>query len=383
VESVEFLVDTACQGVDESSTRALGALRAVCTGPNADQSRAVLRSAATRHRGAGHVWLLSALIELDAGRMLAALQAWHRCVSALPQGVSPAMLHALGIGGAEEWQRCVRAFHSARAAYLRSACALPREAHGPRALFRIERALAGYLGEASVFSSHATQRPNVIYVPGLSSAGFFDPAMHPLVPVLMSRFDAIRADFDEALRGGASFQPFLGNAPRDHLAGYVSGGERASWDALFFFRHGRRFDDNHLRFPNTSEVLDELDLCRIESQAPEICFSLLQPHTRIEPHHGVTNARLVVHIPLRVPEGCWLELTGVGRHFWSEGRPLVFDDSFEHSAENPTDRQRGILLMDSWHPDLSIAERDAFRALIEAVTCIESGEDPSAADPVR
>jgi aspartate beta-hydroxylase len=51
---------------------------------------------------------------------------------------------------------------------------------------------------------------------------------------------------------------------------------------------------------------------------------------------------------------------------------MVFDDTFEHSAENPSDEVRGILLMDSWHPDLSEPERAAFRALVEAITRIES-----------
>ena len=50
---------------------------------------------------------------------------------------------------------------------------------------------------------------------------------------------------------------------------------------------------------------------------------------------------------------------------------MVFDDTFEHSALNPTDRVRGILLMDAWHPGLSMAEKGVFSALIQAITSIE------------
>jgi len=166
-------------------------------------------------------------------------------------------------------------------------------------------------------------------------------------------------------------EPFLGHAHAPGNDGFVSGPAGSSWDALFFFRHGRRYDENHLRFPHTSALLDSLDLCRIGGQAPEVCFSILRPHTRIEPHHGVTNARVVIHIPFQVPPGCYLELMGVGRHYWREGEPLVFDDTFEHAAQNPAGSPRGILLMDAWHPELTLPERAAFRALVEALTRME------------
>jgi aspartate beta-hydroxylase len=157
---------------------------------------------------------------------------------------------------------------------------------------------------------------------------------------------------------------------------YLTGSLAASWDALFFYRHGQRFDDNHRRFPRTSALLESLELCRIDAQAPEVCFSILQPHTRIEPHHGVTNARVVIHIPLRVPPGCYLEVSQVGRHYWCEGQAMVFDDTFEHSAENPSAQVRGVLLMDSWHPALTAVEREAFRAIVEAITRTESAPVP-------
>ena len=54
----------------------------------------------------------------------------------------------------------------------------------------------------------------------------------------------------------------------------------------------------------------------------------------------------------------------VGGHTqrWVEGRVLVFDDSFEHEAWNPSPHHpRAVLLLDVWHPDLGEAERDAIR----------------------
>jgi aspartyl/asparaginyl beta-hydroxylase (cupin superfamily) len=94
-------------------------------------------------------------------------------------------------------------------------------------------------------------------------------------------------------------------------------------------------------------------------------FSLLAPDTAIPPHCGVNNARLVCHLPLIVPDGCWFRVGGETRH-WRPGEAFVFDDTVEHEALNPTDQLRVVFIFDVWHPDLSPVERAAVTALIEA-----------------
>jgi aspartyl/asparaginyl beta-hydroxylase (cupin superfamily) len=94
-------------------------------------------------------------------------------------------------------------------------------------------------------------------------------------------------------------------------------------------------------------------------------FSLLAPGTSIPPHVGVNNARLVCHLPLVVPEGCWFRV-GAETRCWKRGEALVFDDTIEHEAVNPTDQLRVMLIFDIWHPDIAPIERQAITALIEA-----------------
>ncbi len=43
---------------------------------------------------------------------------------------------------------------------------------------------------------------------------------------------------------------------------------------------------------------------------PEVMFSVLTPGTHILPHRGVTNTRVVCHLPLVVPEDCALVVGG-------------------------------------------------------------------------
>jgi aspartate beta-hydroxylase len=100
------------------------------------------------------------------------------------------------------------------------------------------------------------------------------------------------------------------------------------------------------------------------------------PGTDLLPHRGVTNARLVTHLPLIVPPDCALNVGGA-LHVWQEGRVVVFDDTYEHSAWNRSDAMRVVLIADIWNPYLTEAERHAindiftrlgdFRIAIESV----------------
>jgi aspartate beta-hydroxylase len=100
-------------------------------------------------------------------------------------------------------------------------------------------------------------------------------------------------------------------------------------------------------------------------------FSVLKPHTRIQAHFGSVNGRLIVHLPLIVPPDCGaLRVAGEERG-WTEGRCLVFDDSFEHEAWNDSDQTRIVLIFDTWNPDLSHAERHAFATLMQVAKRFE------------
>jgi aspartate beta-hydroxylase len=94
-------------------------------------------------------------------------------------------------------------------------------------------------------------------------------------------------------------------------------------------------------------------------------FSVLAPHTEIPPHHGETNARLVVHLPLIVPPNCTYRV-GFEKRTWEVGKTLIFDDTIEHTARNDSDDLRVVLIFDVWNPLLSEGERDAVRALTNA-----------------
>jgi aspartate beta-hydroxylase len=46
---------------------------------------------------------------------------------------------------------------------------------------------------------------------------------------------------------------------------------------------------------------------------------------------------------------------------------VTFDDTFEHEAWNRSSETRVVLIIDSWNPDLSEAERAAVSDLVAAI----------------
>jgi aspartyl/asparaginyl beta-hydroxylase (cupin superfamily) len=107
-------------------------------------------------------------------------------------------------------------------------------------------------------------------------------------------------------------------------------------------------------------------LTRVKGRSPAVLFSRLLPRTRIPPHTGFVNTRLICHLPLIVPPSCGLR---VGNEVRSpvEGKAWLFDDTIEHEAWNDSAESRVILLFETWRPELSAQERNLVSAMFEAI----------------
>jgi len=243
------------------------------------------------------------------------------------------------------------------------------EAYGLGELKRVSAALAGYLQRTRLQSGDARQHARFMHVPGLREQPFFDALEFPWTQALAAQSSLICAEAQAHLETRAGLEPFLRFDSPEQIDGFLHSSQAdqaPQWDAYFFYRNGERFDAHHSACPATSNALEAAPLVRISAHAPEICFSVLSPGTHILPHTGVTNARLVVHLPLIVPDGCALRVGGE-EHVWRSGECVVFDDTYEHEAWNRGSSARVILLMDAWHPDLSAAERLALSTLIKGI----------------
>lgn len=245
-----------------------------------------------------------------------------------------------------------------------------RQRYGRSELARVDQCLAIYLGEQAAAPPDARQRPKFLYFPGIPSQTFYPAGRFPAHARLEAAVELMREELRAVLAHAPdALVPFLGTPSSEAVAAELlatSGPRDAAWDAFFFYRHGVRHDGQCARCPRTSAVLDSLPLVRVRAHAPEALFSVLRPGTHILPHRGVTNTRLVTHLPLIVPPDCALRVGGE-THAWQEGRCVTFDDTFEHEAWNYSERDRVVLIADSWNPDLSEAEQKAVADLVAAI----------------
>lgn len=243
-----------------------------------------------------------------------------------------------------------------------------RERHGGAAIARVEKSLAIYLQDLPAVYPDPAQRPKFLYFPDLPSPRFFDRSLFPWYAELESRTAVIRDEMHKVLAEDSGFEPFLGHVDNGEVLGQHLRGDRGppAWNAFFFQRHGERNEANAGRCPETAAALESTPLCRIRGHAPECCYSVLTPGSHILPHHGVTNTRVVTHLPLVVPGDCALVVGGEKRE-WQEGVCFTFDDTFEHEAWNRSADTRVVVLLDTWNPHLTEIERSALTELVGAI----------------
>ena len=239
--------------------------------------------------------------------------------------------------------------------------------HGEAALTRVDKCLRIYLEDLPPNYPDPRQIPKFLFFPDLPPTTFYDRALFPWYEILESQWLAIRDELNAVLHEPDALAPFLGEHSPEAAKGYLGGPDTAAWDAFFFYRHGERFDERHARCPRTSAAIESLpSLVRIREHAPEVCFSVLTPGTHILKHRGVTNTRLVTHLPLIIPENCAISVGGEEKA-WREGECFSFDDTFEHEAWNRGTRTRVVMLMDVWNPNMTAVECEAVTGLIEGI----------------
>ena len=333
-----------------------------------DSARATLESILATEPACFTAWLLLGELREVQGDKLGALKAWYQAVTraqvagnwhdqdSTPPHLLDAVVHAIKTVRAGRRDLFFGAFDDLRIRF------------GSEPLKRVDRAISAYLGESSAVPPDARQRPRFFYFPDLPSEPYIDVGLQPWTPLLREGFADIRAEALRVFAEDNRFEHFVELKAGGQMSDFVSGtGPASAWEALFFWRHGLRTESTHQRCPRTSEILESIELCRIDGEAPEICFSVLKPGTTILPHHGVSNTRAVMHLPLLVPPNCALNLIGVGEHVWQEGQPMMFDDTFQHEAWNHSPQTRIILLMDCWNPHLEPVEKLAIKQLIETI----------------
>jgi aspartyl/asparaginyl beta-hydroxylase (cupin superfamily) len=219
--------------------------------------------------------------------------------------------------------------------------------------------------------------PRAYFFPELPAIEFYDRARFAWIDPVEAATDDICAELMPLLEEGTHFGPYI-EVEVEKSSHVVASSDKElisspeDWTAAYLIRDGKLQAPLAERCQKTLAALDEVPLETIEGRAPFVLFSRLTPGAWIAPHTGFLNSRLVCHLPLLVPDGCWFRVGNQVR-LWERGKAWVFDDTIEHEARNQGTGTRVVLIFNIWHPDLTEEERHLVAALMTAVETFEVG----------
>ena len=188
---------------------------------------------------------------------------------------------------------------------------------------------------------HRAQHPGVYYFPDLEGKPWWPSDVNS--KMLVSNKDVIAKEFND-IRSRTKTE--------ESDITLVSAG---NWLSFYLFGNGLKIEENCRLCPRTTEIVESLPLC--ERAGGMVYFSVLEPGTCIKPHCGPINTRIRYHLTLWDDEQAWMRVDAEKRS-WKPEECLVFDDSFEHEVRHHGRVPRAVLLVDCWHPGLSILERE-------------------------
>lgn len=295
---------------------------------------------------------------LDRLEDSAAGEAWGHALAQRPEGAVPPQVAAVLAQGEQRHA----AWLDQKQARLETAMAEAERHASAEEQARIDRFRSNALRRTRPYHSEPTH----FHFPGLRERDFHPPSLFPWLAELESATDVIAAELAAVMAAERTeLVPYIQYAEHLPLRQWAALNRNRDWTAIHLLQNGQRIDANARHCPQTLALLERFGQPHIAGASPNAMFSLLAPGTAIPPHVGVSNARLVCHLPLIVPEGCWFRV-GAETRFWQRGEAFVFDDTIEHEAMNPSDQLRIVLIFDVWHPDLTPVEREAVAALIGA-----------------
>jgi aspartyl/asparaginyl beta-hydroxylase (cupin superfamily) len=118
--------------------------------------------------------------------------------------------------------------------------------------------------------------------------------------------------------------------------------KKNSWKTISLRTWGVQLFKNQKRFPFTTSLINKYP------QIVSASFNLLDPHSKILPHCGDTNAIYRCHLGLEIPGGltdCGFKVKNESKA-WEKGKWIIFMDAYNHEAWNNTNKERYIFLID-------------------------------------
>ena len=217
------------------------------------------------------------------------------------------------------------------------------------------------------------QRPNVLLVRGLEA--------RPMVTDMHLNACRIIEDIGQE----AIFKEYVSAINSSVASALENDVREGTWQVMHLINQGSWVQSNFDLCPQITKAIRSIDSAMTNTIFANAFVSVLYPGTDIDPHCGPTNVRHRLHFPLSVPPPTSTSQGGERepelrvakeRITWKEAECFVFDDSIVHSASYPAGdatkkkcanslkkQCRVVLIVDLWHPDLTMEERQTICAL--------------------
>lgn len=223
-----------------------------------------------------------------------------------------------------------------------------------------------FLDTALGIKRRYVQEPTEYFYPGMPTVEFYERDEFPWLAEIEAATGVIRDEMLAVLNQGQPLEPYITYPAGVPLDQWRDLNHSLRWSAFHFYNQGKKNEKNCSLCPQTANLLSQLPQPEVTGRMPAAMFSVLRPHTKIPPHTGAANVRLVMHLPLVVPSGCGFRVGNETRE-WVPGQAWVFDDTIEHEAWNNSDKDRVVLICDVWNPRLSAEERKLIAAVMRAM----------------
>ena len=166
---------------------------------------------------------------------------------------------------------------------------------------RVDHAIGALLGKRCIYHPQPTE----LHVPMLPALEFYPREDFPWLDVLEAATPVIRAEFERVFAEDQdSLQPYIAYPDGVPLDQWRELNRSRKWSAYFLWRDGKPVDANLARCPRTAALLAAAPMHDVPGHAPTAFFSILDAGAHIPPHTGVTNSRVIVHVPLVLPGAC-------------------------------------------------------------------------------
>ena len=213
---------------------------------------------------------------------------------------------------------------------------------------------------------HKSQCPTLFIYPEISSLPFFNKKHFAHTVRILEDPENLKAMQLECN------QVFNDDNNHSKIGTIYSSNYGGVWNNFDFVNQGNIAHDNIAMCPETWRILQEAfgDSICSGSGIGYVYFSRITPGTHITSHCGVCNLRLRLQLPLVVDPSSEAKIRIADIwHTYQEGECIIFDDTFNHEVlyekdESVVQKDRIVLLVDFWHPELTGAEIEATKLLL-------------------